>query len=118
MERNSLAEYVLPRALTSAVYCNHRSGATIGALTALYEQSLAEWLDAVRDARRCVYDPVCKQREGSCHACTHLAETSCSYFNLNLGRAFLFGGSDPELGDLPVGFFDPSLEDTSDAGRA
>lgn len=118
MERNSLAEYVLPRALTSAVYCNHRSGATIGALTALYEQSLAEWLDAVRDAQRCVYDPVCKRREGSCHACTHLAETSCSYFNLNLGRDFLFGGSDPELGELPVGFFDPSLEDTGDDGRA
>ncbi len=118
MERNSLAEYVLPRALTSAIYCNHRSGATIGALTALYEQSLVEWLDAVRDAYRCVYDPVCKRREGSCHACTHLAETSCSYFNFNLGRAFLFGGSDPELGDLPVGFFDPSLEDTSDVGRA
>lgn len=118
MERNSLAEYVLPRALTSAVYCNHRSGATIGALTALYDQSLAEWLDAVRDSFRCVYDPVCKRREGSCHACTHLAETSCSYFNLNLGRAFLFGGSDPELGELPVGFFDPSLEDTGDVGRA
>lgn len=118
MERNSLAEYVLPRALTSAVYCNHRSGATIGALTALYEQSLAEWLDAVRDAQRCVYDPVCKRREGSCHACTHLAETSCSYFNLNLGRAFLFGGSDPVLGELTVGFFDPSLEGTGDVGRA
>lgn len=118
IERNSLAEYVLPRALTSAVYCNHRSGATIGALTALYEQSLAEWLDTVRDAYRCVYDPVCKRRVGSCHACTHLAETSCSYFNLNLGRAFLFGGTDPELGDLPVGFFDSSLDDMSDVRRA
>lgn len=115
IERNSLAEYVLPRALTSAVYCNHRSGATIGALTALYEQSLAEWLDTVRDTYRCVYDPVCKRREGSCHACTHLAETSCSYFNLNLGRAFLFGGTDPELGEIPVGFFNPSLDDSSDA---
>ncbi len=115
MERNSLAEYVLPRALTSAVYCNHRSGATIGALTALYEQSLAEWLDAVRDAHRCVYDPVCKRREGSCHACTHLAETSCSYFNLNLGRAFLFGGADPQLGEISIGFFDPSLDGSSDA---
>jgi hypothetical protein len=110
LERNSLAEYVLPRALTTAVYCHHRSGATIGALTALYEQSLTEWLDAVRDASSCVYDPVCYRREGSCHACTHLAETSCSYFNLNLGRAFLFGGNDPELGEIEYGFFDPRLE--------
>jgi hypothetical protein len=97
LERNSLSEYMLPWALTSAIYCNHRSSATIGALTALYEQSLSEWLASVLDARLCVYDPICKRREGSCHACTHLAETSCSYFNLNLGRAFLFGGRDPEL---------------------
>ena len=109
LEGTSLSEYLLPRTLTSAIYCNHRSGATIGALTALFEQSLAEWLNAVRNARRCVYDPVCREREGSCHACTHLAETSCRFFNLNLGRSFLFGGSDPHLGNIKVGYFDPSL---------
>jgi hypothetical protein len=114
LDRNSISEYLLPRALTSAIYSNHRSGAAIGALTALYEQSLAEWLDAILDARRCVYDPVCKHQEGSCHACTHLAEMSCSFFNLNLGRAFLFGGHDPELGDIACGFFDPSLDNDDD----
>jgi len=109
LDRTSLSEYLLPRALTFAIYCNHRFGATIGALTALFEQSLIEWLDAVRDTRRCVYDPVCREREASCHACTHLAETSCRFFNLNLGRAFLFGGYNPELGQIQVGYFDPSL---------
>ena len=54
LERTSLSEYLLPRALTFAIYCNHRFGATIGALTALYEQSLCEWLNAVRYTRRCV----------------------------------------------------------------
>jgi hypothetical protein len=109
LDRNSLSEYLLPRALTLALYCNHRFGATIGALTALFEQSLAEWLNAVRDTRRCVYDPVCHDLEGRCHACTYLAETSCGFFNLNLGRSFLFGGPDPELEQIPVGYFDPSL---------
>lgn len=109
LDRTSLSEYLLPRALTFAIYCNHRFGATIGALTALFEQSLAEWLKAVRDARRCVYDPVCREREANCHACTHLAETSCRFFNLNLGRSFLFGGSDPQLGNIQVGYFDPTL---------
>jgi hypothetical protein len=108
---------VLPRALTSAIYCNHRSGAAIGAMTALYEQSLVEWLEAVSDSRRCVYDPVCKHREGSCHACTHLAEMSCSYFNLNLGRAFLFGGPDPEIGNIDVGFFASALDDEGNGER-
>ena len=32
LDRTSLAEYVLPRALTFAVYCRHPHGATIGAL--------------------------------------------------------------------------------------
>jgi hypothetical protein len=109
LDSTSLSEYLLPRTLTFAVYCNHRFGATIGALTALFEQSLTEWLNAVREARRCVYDPVCREREASCHACTHLAETSCRFFNLNLGRSFLFGGSDPQLGNIDVGYFDPSL---------
>lgn len=109
LDRTSLAEYVLPRALTFALYCNHRFGATIGALTALFEQSLGEWLASVRGTRRCVYDPVCRDRTGNCHACTHLAETSCRFFNLNLSRAFLFGGRDSELGEIRVGYFDPTL---------
>lgn len=111
LDRTSLAEYVLPRALTFAVYCRHPHGATIGALASLFEQSLAEWLNQIfSDTRRCLYDPVCHQQHGgNCHACTHLAETSCRFFNLNLGRSFLFGGPDDELGKIHTGYFDPSL---------
>ncbi|MGD1154013.1 MAG: hypothetical protein ABR911_14220 [Syntrophales bacterium] len=109
LDRTSLSEYILPRAVSFALYCNHRFGATIGALTAMFEQSLCEWLHAVREMRRCVYDPVCRDRTGNCHACTHLAETSCRFFNLNLSRAFLFSGRDSELGEIPIGYFDPIL---------
>ena len=86
--------------------CNHRFGATIGALTSLFEQSFSEWLTDVRATRRCVYDPVCATGGGSCHACSHLAETSCRFFNLNLSRAFLFGGRDPTAGEVLVGYLD------------
>jgi hypothetical protein len=106
LEGTSLSEYMLPRTLTCALYCNHRFGATIGALSALFEQSLAEWLAEVRSSRRCVYDPVCIDRGGSCHVCSHLAETSCRFFNLNLGRPFLFGGRDLVLGEIRTGFLD------------
>ena len=111
LDRTSLAEYVLPRALTFAIYCGHSQGATIGALASLFEQSMAEWLSQIlSDTRRCLYDPVCHQQHGgNCHACTHLAETSCRFFNLNLGRCFLFGGPDDEIGEIHVGYFDPSL---------
>jgi hypothetical protein len=111
LDVTSLGEYLLPCALTFAISSNHRSGATIGALTALFEQVLAEWLNSVRESSTCVYDPVCYQQGGNCHACTHLAETSCSNFNVNLGRAFLFGGYDPYLGEIKYGYFDmPATE--------
>lgn len=109
LDRNSLNEYLLPKSLSFAVFSSHRFGATIGALTALFQQSLAEWFNQVIDSRKCVYDPVCADNEGSCHACLHLAEISCQVFNLNLGRAFLFGGDDPHLGKIQIGYLDPSL---------
>ncbi|KTB47807.1 hypothetical protein DEALK_06520 [Dehalogenimonas alkenigignens] len=109
LDRTSLSEYVLPSALMFAFYSNHRFGATIGALTALFEQSIDEWLNAIHDAGRCVYDPVCFERESSCHACTHLPETSCRFFNLNLSRSLLFGGPDPKLGNISVGYLDSTL---------
>lgn len=110
LDRTSLSEHLLPRSLSFAIYCNHRFGATIGALTALFEQSLTELLQAtITTGRRCVYDPVCKENESSCHACTHLPETSCRHFNLNLSRALLFGGRDPVLGDIREGFLSNAL---------
>jgi hypothetical protein len=102
----SLAEYVLPRALSLAIYSNQSFGATIGALTALFEQSMEDWLSRIAGTRRCLYDPVCAADGGACHACTHASETSCRFFNVNLGRQFLFGGHDPKLDHVGVGFLD------------
>ncbi len=106
LDRTSLAEYILPRTLTFAIYCSHRFGATIGALAALFEQSLAAWFNQVIETRLCVYDPVCGDQGGACHACVHLAETACRFFNLNLGRPFLFGGRDTELDQVISGYLD------------
>ena len=110
LDSTSISEYLLPKALTVAFYCNHRFGATIGALSSLFEQSLEEWLSSIQGAESCIYDPVCNDGGGNCHACTHLAETSCRFFNLNLGRSFLFGGHDPELGDIHTGYLNISQE--------
>ncbi|MGC4036047.1 MAG: hypothetical protein QM764_08800 [Chitinophagaceae bacterium] len=109
LDKTSIAEYVVPKTLSVALYCNHRFGATIGALTALFEQSISEWLEQIEAERRCVYDPVCYEKGGNCHSCTHLAETSCKLFNQNLGRIYLFGGYDHELQRLIIGYFDPAV---------
>lgn len=112
LDQTSLSEYILPRALTFAIYSNHRFGATIGALSSLFEESLPEWLGQIlNETRRCIYDPVCEIEGGNCHACTHLSETSCRFFNLNLGRSFLFGGNDPEIGFIEYGYWDNRVND-------
>lgn len=110
LDKTSIAEYVVPKTLSVALYCNHRFGATIGALTALFEQSVKEWLDQIENERRCVYDPVCYEKGGNCHSCTHLAETSCKLFNQNLGRIYLFGGYDHELEQEIIGYLDPRVQ--------
>ena len=112
LEKTSIAEYVVPKTLSVALYCNHRFGATIGALTALFEQSVIEWLNQIENERRCIYDPVCHEKGGNCHSCTHLAETSCKLFNQNLSRSYLFGGYDPELDRDIVGYFNPIVQTT------
>jgi hypothetical protein len=112
LDRTSISEYLVPPALSVTLFCSHRAGATIGALTSLFEETAPQWLGLIKDSSRCVYDPVCREASGSCHACTHLAETSCRYFNLNLNRAFLFGGPDPELGMIRFGYLDASLAGT------
>ena len=104
LESTSLSEYILPKTLTIGLYSNHREGATIGALTSLFEQVFDNWMELVISANKCVYDPVCGDSGGNCHACTHLAETSCRFFNVNLSRSFLFGGQDAELGTIKSGF--------------
>lgn len=104
LDTTSLSEYVLPRSLTFAIYCNHRFGATIGALVALFEQSLSDWLKLIVSSQKCVYDPLCLTHGGVCHSCTHLPENSCRFFNANLSRSNLFGGFDPILGRPLVGF--------------
>jgi hypothetical protein len=106
LEATSLSEYILPRSLTFVLYGNQRFSSSIGAMVSLYEDSLSNWLENVASIDRCVYDPVCSSHGGSCHACTHLAETSCRFFNQNLSRAFLFGGYDNTLNINVRGFFE------------
>ncbi|WP_144241114.1 hypothetical protein [Fimbriimonas ginsengisoli] len=110
LDVTSMSEYLLPRSLSYAIFCNHRFGATIGALVSLFDQSLEIWLESIRENRGCVYDPVCTSQGGVCHSCCHLAETSCRFFNLNLARPMLFGGHDRELGNVSRGYLQFSEE--------
>jgi len=105
-DRTSLSEYLFPRALSFVLYSNNRSNFTIGGLYTLFEQTLHEHLRAVVDkGEACVYDPVCLEETGACHACMHVSEMSCEHFNRNLSRKHLFGRIEPDGSEF-IGYWD------------
>lgn len=94
IERTSLAEFLFPESLSVAIYSNHTESFSIGGLYTLVERNLENWLEAVRsESQYCVYDPVCANQDGTCHACTHISEVSCQHFNRNLSRGHLYGNA-------------------------
>ncbi|WP_131820682.1 hypothetical protein [Desulfoscipio geothermicus] len=104
---NTLSEYLLPKTMSFMIYVNNRSSFIIGGLFTVFEQSLQNLLYKVKDeGDYCVYDPVCKDEKGACHACMHIAEFSCSAFNRNLDRNYLYSGINRRTKKEIIGYFD------------
>jgi hypothetical protein len=100
IERDGLAEYLLPHHMSVIVYASARGQFVLGALQAMFETSLNRLLDDfVHGEARCPLDPGCRTGGGACMACLHLGEPSCRWFNRFLDRAALFG---------PRGFLTPN----------
>lgn len=94
IERDGLAEYLLPHHLGFVVYAASRGDFVLGGLQAVFETSLHRFLeDIVEGESRCVLDPGCRSGGGACVACLHLGEPSCRWFNRFLDRSELFGQS-------------------------
>jgi len=94
IERDGLAEYLLPHHLSFVVYSASRGDFVLGGLQAVYETSLHRFLaDLVEGESRCALDPGCRSGGGACMACLHLGEPSCRWFNRFLDRSELFGAN-------------------------
>jgi hypothetical protein len=92
IERDSLAEYLVPYHLSFVVYAASRGDFVVGGLQAVFETSLHRFLeDFVSGEARCPLDPGCRSGGGACMACLHLGEPSCRWFNRFLDRSRLFG---------------------------
>ncbi len=94
IDRTGLGEYLFPR-IGAFVVFNTNTVFNLGGLTTLFEESLLELIETATSdplARECVYDPVCSEHwNGSCHACAHLGEMACSFFNRGMSRSYVFG---------------------------
>jgi hypothetical protein len=92
IERDGLAEYLLPHHLCFVVYAASRGDFVLGGLQAVFETSLNRFLEDFLTAEsRCALDPGCRSGGGACMACLHLGEPSCRWFNRFLDRSSLFG---------------------------
>jgi hypothetical protein len=101
IERDGLAEYLLPHHLSVIVYAAARGDFVLGGLQAVYETALDRVLeDVVAGEIRCPLDPGCRSGGGACMACLHLGEPSCRWFNRFLDRSALFGDHGFLRGDL------------------
>jgi hypothetical protein len=94
IDRESLAEYLVPRHLGFFVYAAPRGDFVLGGLQSVFETDLHTLLHRVITAEsRCPLDPGCAHGSGACLACLHLGEPSCTHFNRFLDRGTLFGGA-------------------------
>jgi hypothetical protein len=92
IERDGLAEYLIPYHLAFVVYAASRGDFVLGGLQAVFETSLHRFLDDfISGESRCALDPGCRSGGGACMACLHLGEPSCRWFNRFLDRSQLFG---------------------------
>lgn len=106
IEDTNLAEYLFPEAFTIGIYANQTQSFTIGGLYTLIERNLERWLaTSLRESEYCIYDPICAEQGGSCHACTHISEIGCQFFNQNLSRGYLFDEAEISDGVEASGFW-------------
>jgi hypothetical protein len=92
VDRESLAEYLIPHHLGVFIYGTPRGQFVLGGLQSVFETSLHQLLTQQVDAEsRCPLDPGCDRGSGACLACLHVGEPSCSHYNRFLDRNILFG---------------------------
>lgn len=92
LDRNSLAEMIMPSIPAVIIYCSNVQHFQTGGMFTLFENNIIPWIPkAMEKANLCIYDPVCMDHHSSCHACIQLGEISCEHFNHDLGRDMLIG---------------------------
>jgi hypothetical protein len=93
LERDSIAEYLVPEHLSFVVYAATRGDFVLGGLQAVFEHDLHVALRELASGdMRCALDPGCRRHGNACVACLHLGEPSCRHYNRFLDRSVLGPG--------------------------
>lgn len=107
LDKNSLSEYIFPSVPAVFIYCQNSQGFSLGALFNLFEAYFDRWLKLMLlEVEKCVFDPICIDRDRACAGCLYLNEVSCTHFNKDLDRRFLIGHYDKTTGNRIYGFWE------------
>lgn len=93
LDKDSLTEMIFPNLCSILVYAQTNQAVVLGAITSMFEKQIFELLHSIHeDTKTCSFDPICMDTtNGSCLACTYLAEPACEHFNRDLSRRVLYG---------------------------
>jgi hypothetical protein len=107
LDKSSLSEYILPNIPAVFIYCSNSQGFNMGALYSAFQTHFDRWLKHAKErSKKCIFDPVCIDREKACAGCLFLNEVSCQHFNKDLDRGYLCGYFDKRKQQMLTGFWE------------
>lgn len=94
LDNDSISELILPNVPAIILYAKSMEHFALGGMFTLFKTRINDWVADTKDyVENCIYDPACRTSEGgaACHACMHVAEFTCEYYNQTLDRRVLIG---------------------------
>lgn len=105
--KDSLSEYIFPGIPAVLIYCQNSQGFNLGSLFNTFEAYFDKWVKkAYANAQKCIFDPICIERQKACTGCLFVNEVSCQHFNKDLDRALIIGHVDRETQRKTIGFWE------------
>lgn len=105
--KDSLSEYIFPGIPAVLIYCQNSQGFNLGSLFNTFEAYFDKWMNkAYTSAQKCIFDPICIERQKACTGCLFVNEVSCQHFNKDLDRALVVGHVDRETQRKTTGFWE------------
>lgn len=105
--KDSLSEYIFPGIPAVLIYCQNSQGFNLGSLYNTFEAYFDKWMNkAYANAQKCIFDPICIERQKACTGCLFVNEVSCQHFNKDLDRSLVIGHINRETQHRTVGFWE------------
>jgi hypothetical protein len=96
LDSDSISELILPNVPAIVLYAKSMEHFALGGMFTLFKTRINDWVEDTKEyTEDCIYDPACQSSTGgaACHACLHVAEFTCEYYNQTLDRNVLVGST-------------------------